>query len=463
MTNQEALLRMSQDAKIDVNELLVEENEKRRLEKLSVEEVISGLIPDWMDRAYEEGSVYRMPCVFHTNVRTPRGTLALDFFNDRFNCHSCQAGGTGGFNFARNLVLRELKGDFAEIHISQQDYVSPEVLNQTFEKLSNIDPVYLSEQQRNERKRAMETNLAKENIRKKKGRMAAWYIWNEAFSFPSGKVLKDNWKFKSSAAYKWGTTGQKKNAVNYLSDYPNIKITARLWKGYENPEARGCIIAPLISIPEWDDIFTRQDGIVAHNDVGSIHLIAVDKDGEKAVNLNVDNLAKKDNKYKIGRKMLDSDSSVFMLQGKVNNRLIICEGLGDALALHKLFDCYVMAPIGVIGKLSKHSEAIVNFCVNSNRLINEIWLMPDNDAGLNMLSRFDVELKNTLRKYVDIEFEIKSWILADKDKKYGLDPAEVLAKSISDYNAKRVFTDNLVCGSLSVKKEKLSDLIRSRY
>ena len=451
MKLEEIYQQMAVDAKANDDELVSEESEKRRLEKLSVEEVVAGLVPDWMDSAYEEGSIYRMPCIFHQNVRTPRGTLALDFFNDRFNCHSCQAGGTGGFNFARNMILREMKGDFSQIHISQEDYVNPEVLNRTFKKLGSIEPVYLSEQQKNERKRIMETNLAKENIRKKKGRTAAFHFFKNGFPFPSGPLLEKNPRYKNSAAYKWGTTGQKPNCVDYSIPQPNIKITNKMWRGYENPNAVGCIIAPLMTIDQWEDTFLEYEGIIPNSYIGSVHLISVDKHGEKAFNLNVDKLAKKDNKYKIGRKWLDTDSSVFMLEGyKDRNKLIICEGLGDALALQKIFDCYVMAPIGVIGKLSKHSEEIIDFCrgreigsgIQMGWCINEIWLMPDNDAGLNMLSRFMSELRETADKMNQKDIVLKQWILGDQDKKHGLDPAEVVANL--NYDAKEIFERNLV-------------------
>ena len=435
MTNQEVFKRVFQDTRLKRDSVLTEESEKRRLENLTVEEVISGLIPNWIDSAYEEGTVYRIPCVFHANVRTPRGTLALDFYNDRFNCHSCQAGGSGGFNFARNLVLRELKGDFSQIHITQDDYLLPDVLNKTFDKLRQINPEYLSEEQKKERQRIMNENLARENERKIKGRKAANIIWKQAFPFPSGRLLKDNPKYRKSAAYLWGISGQKRNAVDYSKDYPNLRITARAWKGYMNKGFKGCILAPLLPISEWEMIF-NENGIVNNADVFSIHWIAVDKDGEKAVNLNVEKLAKKDNKMKTGRKMLESDSSAFMLQGNNRNKLIICEGLGDALALHKLYDCFILAPIGVIGKLSKHSNSIAAFCMFHK--VNQVWLMPDNDAGLNMLNRFAYELKLTINKFASIH----SWILADSYKQFGLDPAEVVSNL--NYDAKKIFEDNLV-------------------
>ena len=446
MKNSDLLLKMFNDSKSQ-DQIIIDEVERKRLEDLTLEEVICGLIPDWMDDAYEEGSVYKLPCVFHQNVRTPRGTLALDFFNNRFNCHSCQAGGTGGFNFARNLALREEIGDFAQHHISQEDYLSPDILNKTFEKLASIEHIYLSAEQRLERKRNMKLNLAREQKRKMKGRYAAKRIYIESFPFPSGKILEEHPNWVKSSAYHWGTKGQKANCVDYSRDYPNIRMTKRLWRGYENPEAVGCIIAPLCQIKDWVETLITENKTMPVDKVGSVHMIAINSQGDKANNLGLNDLAKKDNKYKIGRKLNDGDNSVFMLSGESDKPLIICEGLGDALALHKLYNCYVMTPIGVIGKLSKHSREIVEFCIQF--CSNEIWLMPDNDAGLNLISRFVQELKR-----FTLSIEIKTWLL--KEKIDTLDPADVVMYN-TDQRAREIFREGL-----SIKKrDRLSDILRS--
>ena len=211
-------------------------------------------------------------------------------------------------------------------------------------------------------------------------------------------------------------------------------MTKRLWRGYDNPDAVGCIVAPLCQIKDWVEAFNT-DGVMTFDKVGSVHMIAIDAQGNKANNLGLDDLAKKDNKYKIGRKLNDEDNSVFMLSGDSNNKpLIICEGLGDALALHKLYNCYIMTPIGVIGKLAKHSREIVEFLTQF--CSSEIWLMPDNDAGSNLLSRFVQQLKDA-----GSDILIKSWLL--KEKLDTLDPADVVMYN-SERKAREIFERNLV-------------------